>query len=436
MRLAGHVSAAIEVLEAVFRHHLPAATALRDWGRTHRFAGSRDRQAIGTIVFDSLRQRASLAWRMDDDSPRALVLAWLQFVHGLPAKDVAALVTERFGPGPLTAEEKARLAAPNPLDTAPAWVQADVPEWLFPRLAESLGGEEAAVAHGQALARRAPLDIRVNTLKATREEAADRLARLSPLETPYSPWGLRFLPDAEGRLPNVEAEMAHGLGLFEVQDEGSQLAALLTGARPGETVLDLCAGGGGKTLALAAMMQNEGRIFAFDADRQRLRPMAERLLRAGVSCVEVIEPHMKDRLTALEGRMDMVLVDAPCTGTGTWRRRPDAKWRLKPAALEKRKTEQAALLREAARHVRPGGRLVYVTCSLLAEENEAQVKALCAREQALRAVDWRRMWPERTAAEVGARPPNALADSPFLRLSPLEHGTDGFFIAVLERAGT
>ncbi len=432
MQLAGHASAAMEVLSAIIGHHQPATAALRDWGRVHRFAGSHDRQVIGTIVFDALRRRASLAWRMGNDSPRALVLGWLRFEKGLAPEAIAALAKTRFGPGALSSEEQIRLADPHPLEAAPAWVRADVPKWLFPQLAESLGGESTAIAHGQALARRAPLDIRVNTLKSSRQDVSERLARFSPQETPHSPWGLRFLPDAEGRLPRVEADMAHGLGLFEVQDEGSQIAALLTGARPGETVLDLCAGAGGKTLALAAMMHNEGRIVAFDADRLRLRPMAERLLRAGVTCVEVIEPHTREKLAACEERMDLVLVDAPCSGTGTWRRRPDSKWRLKSTALAKRLGEQDALLRQAVRHVRPGGRLVYVTCSLLKDENENRIQALLADRPDLKPLDWRRLWPETAES---ARP-DAPAESPYLRLSPHTHGTDGFFIAVLERAGS
>jgi 16S rRNA (cytosine967-C5)-methyltransferase len=430
MRLPGHLSAAIEVLSRIFRHHLPATEALRDWGRTHRFAGSRDRQLIGTIVFDVLRHRASWSWMMDDDSPRALVLAWLSQARGLTPAAIERLVAERYGPGPLSERQRRALEHPRPLSEAPAWVRADLPEWLLPEMLRSLGDEETVIAHGRALASRAPLDIRVNTLKTTRADVAARLARFRPQKTPHSPWGLRFLPDADGRLPNVEAEMAHGLGHYEIQDEGSQIAAMLTGAGPGMRVLDLCAGGGGKTLAMAAMMENTGRIHAHDADRARLRPIAERLLRAGVANVEVIEPHMKEQLSALAGTMDIVLVDAPCTGTGTWRRRPDARWRLRPAALSRRQREQDALLRQAAGFLRPGGRLVYVTCSLLRAENEDRVSTFLKNEPAFAPRHWREFWPaEKTSA------PQAPADTPFLRLSPLEHGTDGFFIAVLEHRG-
>ncbi len=424
MQPPGLASAAIEVLSAVDSLKLPATQALREWGRTHRFAGSRDRGAIGTIVFDVLRRRASLAWRMEDESPRALVLGWLAFLKGLPPGDIAEMAEARHGFGRLAESELARLASPRPLEEAPAWVRADIPQWLESAFAEVWPGN--AVAEGAALAERAPLDLRTNALKAERAKVARALSRFSPGETPHSPWGLRIRPDAEGRLPNVEAEGAHGRGLFEIQDEGSQIAALLTGAGPGMQVLDLCAGGGGKTLALAAMMENRGQIFAHDADRMRLRPIHERIRRAGVRNVQIVEPHARDRLAELEGRMHVTLVDAPCTGTGTWRRHPDAKWRLTEKALKARVAAQDELLDDAARFVRSGGRLVYVTCSILKAENEERMKAFLSRHADFSPIHWR------DVRDIPSIPPDS-GLSPFLRLSPLQHGTDGFFIAVLER---
>jgi len=424
MQPAGHASAAIEVLSAVENLRLPAAQALRDWGRANRFAGSRDRGAIGTIVFDVLRRRASLAWRVDDASPRVLVLGWLAFLKGLSLERIEEMAEARHGFGSLSERERERLLSPRPLEDAPMWVRADIPQWLEGAFVDIWG--ERAVAEGAAMAERAPLDLRANTLKADRAKVARALSRFMPEETPHSPWGLRIRPDSEGRLPNVEAEGAHGRGLFEIQDEGSQIAALLTGAAPGMQVLDLCAGGGGKTLALAAMMENRGQIFAHDADRMRLRPIHERIRRAGVRNVQVIEPHMRERLENLESRMHVTLVDAPCTGTGTWRRHPDAKWRLTEKALKARLETQDALLDDAARFVRPGGRLVYVTCSILKAENEDRMKAFLSRHPDFSPLHWR------DVRDI----PSILPDSglsPFLRLSPLQHGTDGFFIAVLER---
>ncbi len=405
--------------------HLPAAQALRDWGRSHRFAGSRDRGAIGTIVFDVLRHRASLAWRMEDDSPRALVLGWMAFHKGLSLERIGEMACDRHGFGELTETERKHLSCSRPLEDAPMWVQADIPQWLENAFMDIWGAD--AVVNGIALAERAPLDLRINALKTDRAKVARALSRFSPEETPHSPWGLRIRPDPDGRLPNVEAEGAHGRGLFEIQDEGSQIAAMLTGAAPGMQVLDLCAGGGGKTLALAAMMGNRGQIFAHDADRMRLRPIHERIRRAGVRNVQIVEPHARRKLDDLENRMHVTLVDAPCTGTGTWRRHPDAKWRLTEKALQARIKTQDALLEDAARFVRPGGRLVYVTCSILKAENEDRMKIFLSRHVDFSPIHWR------DACDIRSIPMDS-GLSPFLRLSPLQHGTDGFFIAVLERA--
>jgi len=426
MKPAGRAAAAIEILQAVTGRHQPAACALRDWGRAHRFAGARDRAAIGDLVHEALRRAASLAWRMDDDSPRALILALLAFARATPLADIAAMGDEPYGFGPLSAAEKQALAMPRPLDDAPDWMRGDFPQWLQAHFHDAFG--DATAAHGQALARRAPLDVRVNALKGDRAKARKALARFRPLETPYSPLGLRFAPGPDGRLPNVTAESAHGRGLIEVQDEGSQIAALLCSARPGEQVLDLCAGAGGKTLALAAQMHNRGQIHAHDADRHRLRPIHERIRRAGVRNAQIIAPHQPGKLDALRSRMDLVLVDAPCSGSGTWRRRPDAKWRLSKSALETRMKAQRELLRQAAAFVKPGGRLLYVTCSVLPVENDAQVKAFLKEQKAFSLLDWR------DQAGALASQPQTAHESKTLQLTPLEHETDGFFIAIMGRA--
>ncbi len=278
---------------------------------------------------------------------------------------------------------------------------------------------------------RPPLDLRVNTLKAEREKVAQRLARLGVAPTPFSPVGLRIAP-TEGvrRHPNVQAEETFQRGRFEVQDEGSQLCALLTGAKPGEQVLDLCAGGGGKTLALAAAMENRGQIYATDADKNRLQPIFERLKRAGARNVQVRQPE-PGVLDDLAGAMDRVLVDAPCSGSGIWRRRPDAKWRMTPEALAKRVAEQDAVLADAARFVKPGGRLVYVTCSLIPSENGERVAAFLATHRRLpRALQFRTCGG--TPSRRSQRPAQSLADTSLL-LTPRRTGTDGFFLAALAR---
>jgi 16S rRNA (cytosine967-C5)-methyltransferase len=242
---------------------------------------------------------------------------------------------------------------------------------------------------------------------------------------------LRIAPSEDGRGPAVQSEPEFIKGWIEIQDEGSQLAALLSGIRPGEQVVDLCAGGGGKTLALAAMMQNQGQIYATDNDARRLAPIHDRLTRAGARNVQVRTPRARaDAVTDLDGKIDCVLVDAPCTGIGTWRRNPDAKWRLRPGSLEVRQKEQAEVLDRAAQLVKPGGRIVYITCSLLPEENDDVLGALLQREGGFRVVP---------AAEVLAGAGLAHLESAVrmtehgLQMSPLRTGPDGFYVAVVRR---
>ncbi|MGE0233278.1 MAG: RsmB/NOP family class I SAM-dependent RNA methyltransferase, partial [Flavobacteriaceae bacterium] len=292
-----------------------------------------------------------------------------------------------------------------------------------------------AVAEVSALALRAPVDLRANTLKADREKVLKNLAHLKPEPMDLAPDGVR-LPAGEGfaRQPNIEAEAEWRKGWFEVQDAGSQLAALLSGVTPGMQVCDLCAGAGGKTLALAALMNNSGQIHAYDSDRNRLANIHERLQRAGVRNVQVRDPARQPDLADLNGRMDIVLVDAPCTGAGTWRRRPDAKWRLSPEALEKRREEQRAVLDASVPLVAPGGRIVYITCSLLPEENDEQIEGLVQRAPGLRVADA----AANALAVLGEDQGQALLERAILTrhglsLTPARTGTDGFYIAILVR---
>lgn len=424
------MKAAVEVLDDMFGRHRTAATALADWGKAHRFAGSGDRSAIGSLVFDALRRRRSIAARLGADTPRALVLGAAAGAYGLGAEDLqAAADGSVHALEPLTATELAALASPPPTDM-PADVAGDFPEWLAPSLARAFG--ERAAAEGAALAARAPIDLRVNTLKATRERVLSELAASGAVPTPLSPLGVRIpAPNGQSKAPHVEAEGAHGKGWYEVQDEGSQIAALLSGASARAQVLDLCAGAGGKTLALAAMMQNTGQIYAYDEDKLQLRPIFDRLQRAGARNVQVLNAGNEGQLLALGPRFDLVLADAPCTGSGTWRRRPDAKWRLKPQNLAERQKDQRTVLALAARLVKPGGRIVYVTCSVLPEENTDQVARFIAEHPEFSVVPHAEVW----AATIGGTPPtSADGRDDGLLLTPASHGTDGFFIAVLKRA--
>lgn len=424
------MKAAAEVLDEILVRHRPAAQALADWGKAHRFAGSGDRSAIGNLVYDVLRRRLSLAARMGDDSSRALVLAAAPDALGLSAEEAAAAADgSEHALAPLSEAERAGLTRDEPAD-APLHVHADIPDWLAPSFERLFG--DRAVEEGKALARRAPVDLRVNALKADRERVLKALARYGAEPTPMSPVGVRIPPPTgPGRTPNVEAEPGHGKGWYEVQDEASQIAALLAGPAPRLQVLDLCAGAGGKTLALAATMQNTGQVYAYDAGRLQLRPIFERLKRAGVRNVQVLPAGDEAKLTALGSRFDLVLVDAPCTGSGVWRRRPDSKWRVKPQNLADRQKEQREVLELGAGLVKPGGRLVYATCSILPEENRDQVADFLGRHPEFGLRPYAEAWTE----SIGGEPPeSADGGSDALLLTPARHGTDGFFIAILERA--
>ena len=429
MRPGAQIKAAIEVLDEVLNRHRPAANALADWGKSHRFAGSGDRAAIGNLVYDALRRRRSLAAQMESDTSRAIALAAAPRALGLsPAAVIASADGSPHAAEPLAEAEQDQLARSLPAGL-PDSVLGDFPDWLEPSFRRTFG--TAAAAEGAALARRAPVDLRVNTLKADRDKVLKALARFGPVPTPYAPIGVRLsAPDGPGRQPNVEAEAGHGRGWYEVQDEGSQVAALMAGATPRLQVLDICAGAGGKALAFAASMRNTGQVYAYDEDSQRLRPIFERLKRAGARNVQVLPAGGEEALRELGPRFDVAFIDAPCTGTGAWRRRPDAKWRLKPANLVQRQREQRIILALAAPLVKPGGHLVYVTCSVLPEENEDQLAWFAANHPDFAALPWREAW----TAGVGGEPPaSAAPGDTALLLTPARHGTDGFFVAVLAR---
>lgn len=428
MKAGARIAAAIEVLEAIINRYQPVSIALTDWGKAHRFAGSGDRNAIGGLVYDAMRRRASIVWALGEDSPRALAIGAAPSALGLtPDAVITACDGVEHAPSPLSETEQAGLT--RALDDAPAHVQADIPEWIWPSFAAQFG--DAAVAEGQAMARRAPADLRVNTLKSTPEKVLKALASFGAEPCALSPIGIRVAPPVGAqRTPNLQAEAAFQAGWFEIQDEGSQIAALLSGAGPRKQVLDLCAGAGGKTLALAASMQNTGQIYAYDADRNQLKPIFERIKRAGVRNVQVLRAGDEIAVDALGPRFDVVLADAPCTGTGTWRRRPDAKWRLKPEALKARMAEQEAVLKRAGSLVKPGGQLLYVTCSILPEENTGQIARFLEANPDFAIIPTREVWMQAFESEP---PPSADGRSDSLLLTPNRHGTDGFFIAALGR---
>lgn len=430
---SARIAAAMEVLANIGTRRQPAPEVLKDWGIAHRFAGSGDRAAIAGLVYDALRRRASSAFVMDDETPRAVILGMLRLERKLGVDAIANLFDgSRFAPPPLTDAERKKLEIAD-VSAAPAHVAGDYPAWLDPHFARAFGEERAA--EGAALARRAPLDLRVNTLKGERDEAVSELAEYKAAPARWSPVGLRIVVAPDARSPAIQAEPAFLKGLIEIQDEGSQLAALLSGAKSGEQVIDLCAGGGGKTLALAAMMQNRGQIFATDSDKRRLAPIHARLERAGVRNVQVLTPRRDgDALAGLEGSADLVLIDAPCTGTGSWRRNPDAKWRLRPGALDIRRNEQRSVLDRAVPLLKPGGRIVYITCSVLDEENGAQVRDFLARHSMMRAVAAAQMASQAMGERAMLFARAARFSNQGLLMTPRGTDTDGFFVSTLSMA--
>lgn len=433
MTPAARAQAAIELIglieQSISARGQPADRIIHTYFKARRYAGSRDRAQVTEQVFGVLRRRAQWLWRSDGEappSPRLMIAAELT----TGGEAVADLFDgSDYGPAALSADEDRALAkmCSTPATAPPDWVAGNFPEWLQPDLEARFGSDIGPEM--SALNDRAPLDLRVNTLKSQRQQALEGLASEGVTATPteLSPMGLRVT--GRSRITGLKAFTG---GAFDIQDEGSQVACVLAQARPGMQVVDLCAGAGGKTLALAAAMENKGQIYAVDNSRHRLRQMKPRLGRAGVRNVQtrradVLEPAA---LSDLSKRADRVVLDAPCTGTGAWRRNPDARWRLTPDMLSHHTERQDRLLDRAAELVAPGGRLIYVTCSVLPQENEQRVEAFLARTSDFVALPVTEVWRDGFGTEF----PGQAQAGPYLFLTPHRHQTDGFFVAVLSRA--
>lgn len=418
MTPSARVQAAIEILKALESTNQAADRFIRDWFRTRRYAGSKDRAAVGERVFLVLRHRASLAWRMQSGSPRALVIGSL-LQEGADQPSIEALFDGAgYGPAPLGDAERAACTT-EPGRPPPLWVEAEFPEFLEPELSRSLG--DNLPDEMRAMLERASVDLRANTLKASREDVLNELqnAGFAFEPTRWSPYGIRLVGRANAsQLQNTRAFRD---GRFEFQDEAAQIAALLCAAKPGSRILDLAAGAGGKSLALAALMKNEGLIVARDRDARRLAPLGPRAARAGVT---IVREQPGDGEPTPE-RFDAVFVDAPCSGSGAWRRQPEQKWRLTAARLAELCDVQDTLLDQGAASA--AGRIVYATCSILKCENEDRIEAFLARHPDFRVIPAEEIWRDQTAA------PPSPGMHVFFKATPFTTGTDGFFTAVLTR---
>ncbi|MDP1862370.1 MAG: RsmB/NOP family class I SAM-dependent RNA methyltransferase [Thiobacillus sp.] len=400
---------ATQALDLVLDFKRPADAELSAFFRDHKKLGPHDRAFVAEAVFGVLRRYRYLSVVVPAANPRTLVIAWM-----IKARGMSGAVLEQFAKPELI--DHIRNAKTDDLVLG---IAADLPDWVIEKLQLSMSDTDI-LALGRALQLQAPLDVRVNTIKANREAVlAQLLAEGMAVEaTPYSPWGIRFKEH-----PAINRHPLFVNGSLEVQDEGSQLLALLVGARRGEMVCDFCAGAGGKTLAIGAMMASSGRLYAFDVAEKRLVKMKPRLARSGLSNVmpQLLSSENDTRVKRLAGKLDRVLVDAPCSGLGTVRRNPDLKFRQSPESVAELTQKQTAILRSAAKLLKPGGRLVYATCSLLTEENEAVVETLLAEGK----------FTLLPVNEVLAQSKINLDTGPMLKMSPLIHGTDGFFAAVL-----
>ncbi|MBA5723705.1 RsmB/NOP family class I SAM-dependent RNA methyltransferase [Candidatus Liberibacter sp.] len=427
MRLGGQITAAIEILNHIDLYKQPVANALKDWGISNRFAGSTDRAIIGNIVYDVLRKYLSSAYITDHDNPDALVYAIIIKEWNIPLEELIVLLKDDRFATPIPKESILSSLNSRKLEDAPFHVQANIPKWLLPSIQSNF--KSNWLIEIQALSERAPLDLRTNTLKVSRQKLFQNLQCHGVQYSTISQFGLRIpATNKTSRLPHITNGIFFQRGWFEVQDQGSQIVAELSAIKSGSQILDFCAGSGGKTLALSMLLNNKGQIHVWDRIKNRITPIVERIKRAGIRNVQI-----HSALSSLLKRQEhftTVLVDAPCSGSGTWRRRPDTKWQLSIKDLAKITIEQAKIINDASKFVRPGGYLIYVTCSILPEENIQQIHQFLTRNAHFYidsvVEDWNTLYGHTKYQPI-------FIENGCCSLTPASTDTDGFFLCRLKR---
>jgi len=426
MKPAARIQSSIEILDSVFEGKRPADTLISDYFKIRRYAGSKDRRSINGQVYTILRNRAKLSWLTEKAELEVCARTFVLIDCIQQELEIDRLFTgDQYAPDALTAVEQNALPVLAELDinTAPDHIRLEYPEWLEDDLKAALGDRFQDAIN--ALNAEAPLDLRINTLHSESAQAKDLLAKqnIEVTEGEYSPHCLRS--DKKVKLGGVQA---YRDGIIDIQDEGSQLIALLTGAKDSDLVMDFCAGAGGKTLALGAEMNNQGNLYALDITSKRLYKTRRRLERAGVTNVTLhpIKGETDPWLKQFESRVDRLLIDAPCTGIGAWRRSPEARWKMTPELLADLEGRQTRILKSAAHLIKPGGRLVYATCSLLKRENEDQISQFLKENENFTLLPIQQVWNELLDTDCPF-------DGKFMTMRPDLHKSDGFFCAVLER---
>lgn len=430
MTPSARIQSTIDLLMSMETVDRPADAIISGYFRARRYMGSKDRAAVSKLVYGVLRHHARIHWWLEkceaDTSPRAQLISYLLLIEKQKASTLPEIFSgKKFAPAELNEDEEklvGRLSghtAEHP--EMPDMVKAECPDWAHESLAKRFGDSFAREL--SALLAPAPLDLRINPLKTSREEAMETLIKNGIHAEPckISPWGIRVL-----ERPDLNRVTLLRDGAVEIQDEGSQLVALLVNAKPGQRVVDFCAGAGGKTLAISATMKNKGHIIACDVLANRLKRSSERFRRAGLHNIETkaISSESDPWVKKHKGSFDRVLVDAPCSGTGTWRRNPDSRWRNLGPDLDALIHLQERILSSASRLVKPGGRLIYATCSLLPEENEEQIEKFLASHSDFKVIP---------VNNIESSPIAARNNSPYMLLTPATDGTDGFFTAVMEK---